>query len=83
MSHLKYFALNIYRVVARPEEGLDLAHLKRALRGLAKLHALSHAYFNKTSETLDDVKEFSEVQYNILPFQLDKYMFSSSLYFRL
>merc|ERR1712123_434350 len=37
---------------------LDETHLKAGVRALAKLHAISFAYFNRSS---DSVKEFSEV----------------------
>jgi len=37
---------------------LDETHLKVGVRALAKLHAISYAYFNRSS---DSVKEFSEV----------------------
>ncbi len=36
---------------------LDLDHMKQALKALARLHAMSYAYFNRGS---DDVKQFSE-----------------------
>ena len=37
---------------------LDMDHTKQALRALAKLHAMSYAYFNQGT---DDIKGFSEV----------------------
>jgi len=37
---------------------LDEAHLKLGVRALARLHALSYAYFNKSS---DNVKDFSAI----------------------
>ena len=40
------------------DTGFDLPHMKQSLRGVARLHALSYAYFNKSG---DDVMEFSEV----------------------
>lgn len=40
------------------EEGLDLAHMKQALKALGKLHAMTYAYFQRGDA---DVKGFSEI----------------------
>lgn len=45
--------------VYNSDVGYDLEHMKQALKGLAKLHALSYAFFNKDSAA--DMKNFSEV----------------------
>ncbi len=42
----------------RDDTGFDLEHMKVALKGLAKLHGMTYAYFNKSG---DDVKAFSDV----------------------
>lgn len=48
------------------ETGLDLEHMKLALKSLAKLHAMSYAYFNSSNA---DINEFSAT----LKLMIDKY----------
>ena len=42
---------------------MDEAHLKAGMKALARLHAMSYAYFNKGE---NNVKEFSEVDIRYL-----------------
>ena len=48
------------------DTGLDLDHMKLALKALAKLHGMSFAYFNNANT---DLKEFS----NTLKLMVDKH----------
>ena len=48
----------------RDDTGFDLEHMKIALKGLAKLHAMTYAYFNRGSDNLQNFAQTLKLMVN-------------------
>ena len=48
----------------RDDTGFDLEHMKVALKGLAKLHAMTYAYFNRGSDNLQNFAQTLKLMVN-------------------
>ena len=56
--------LNTYKIIDRDSTGFDLEHMKIALKGLAKLHAMTYAYFNRGSDNLQNFAQTLKLMVN-------------------